>query len=419
VSAVSVVAAVAAWVVVFTRARASWRGPASLARRALWVTALALAVAWTVRIDRVFADLDRVSGVPNLAQLLGDVAGLVTGAAILTVLVAQRETAAAAARAARRLWLGLGALAAATVTAFLVDGFTVETRQFTVAFAAQPRYWAYEIPYLAAFVLIFGGLAVWAGRYARVASSRTLTAGMAATAAGGVLGLVYVACRVVFTVGTVAGAQGWQRWYAPVSAGTAAGASLLALGGAFLPALAPHLQRRRLHGARADLLPLWEALRSAGLMAALIEPDSPDGRRDPAFTVRRLVVEIDDGLLALRPWLTRPVGWDHTAGTGDPGPEPHQPAQLAALDIAAAMCSRAQGAAPALSTAPTTPAAGPADSSPGAETRWLRRVSRAYAGLPAAFSPAVPAVAPAPAMPAGASAADAADGGPDRRVRAA
>lgn len=418
-SAVSVVAAVTAWVVVLTRARASWRGPASLARRALWVTALALAVAWTVRIDRVFADLDRVSGVPNLAQLLGDVAGLVTGAAILTVLVAQRETAGAAARAARRLWLGLGALAAAMVTAFLVAGFTVETRQFTVAFAAQPRYWAYEVPYLAAFVLIFGGLAVWAGRYARVASSRTLTAGMTATAAGGVLGLVYVACRVLFTVGAVAGAQGWEGWYAPVSAGTAAGASLLALGGAFLPALAPLLARRRLHGARADLLPLWEALRSAGLMAALIEPDSPDGRRDPAFTVRRLVVEIDDGLLALRPWLTRPVGWGHTAGTATPGQEPHQPAQLAAADIAAAVRRRAQGAPPVLSTPPTSPAPGPADSSPGAETRWLRTVSRAYADLPAASSPDVPAVAPAPAMPAVASAADAADGGPDRRVRAA
>ncbi len=418
-SAVSVVAAVAAWVVVLTRARASWRSPASLARRALWVTALALAVAWTVRIDRVFADLDRVTGVPNLAQLLGDVAGLVTGAAILTVLVAQRETAAAAARAARRLWLGLGALAAAMVTAFLLAGFTVETRQFTVAFAAQPRYWAYEVPYLAAFVLIVGGLAVWAGRYARVASSRTLTAGMTATAAGGVLGLVYVACRVLFTVGAVAGAQRWQRWYAPVSAGTAAGASLLALGGAFLPSLAPHLQRRRLHGARADLPPLWQGLRSAGLMAALIEPDSPDGRRDPAFTVRRLVVEIDDGLLALRPWLTRPVGWDHTSSTAAPGPDPHHPAQLAALDITAAMRSHAQGAAPALSTPPTSPAAGPADSSPNAETRWLRRVSRAYAGLPAASPPAVPAVAPAPAMPAGAAAADTTDGGPDRRVRAA
>lgn len=405
-SAVSVVAAVAAWMVVLTRARASWRSPASLARRSLWVTALALAVAWTVRIDRVFADLDRVSGIPNLAQLLGDVAGLVTGAAILTVLVAQRETAWAAARAARRLWVWLGVLAAAMVTAFLVAGFAVETRQFTVAFAAQPRYWAYEVPYLAAFVLIFGGLAVWAGRYARVASSRTLTAGMTATAAGGVLGLVYVTCRVLFTVGTVAGAQGWERWYAPVSAGTAAGASLLALGGAFLPSLAPHLARRRLHGARADLLPLWQGLRSAGLMAALIEPDSPDGHRDPAFTVRRLVVEIDDGLLALRPWLTRPVGWDHTPGTAAPGPEPHQPARLAALDIAAAVRSRAQGAAPTVGVPSTGPGAGPADSSPDAETRWLRTVSRAYADLPTAAAPV-------------AAAADAAADGPDPRVRAA
>ncbi len=401
-SAVSVVAAVAAWVVVLTRARASWRGPASLARRALWVTALALAVAWTVRIDRVFADLDRVTGVANLAQLLGDVAGLVTGAAILTVLVAQRETAAAAARAARRLWVWLGALAAAMVTVFLVAGFTVETRQFTVAFAEQPRYWAYEVPYLAAFVLIFGGLAVWAGRYARVASSRTLTAGMTATSAGGVLGLVYVACRVLFTVGAVAGAQGWQSWYAPVSAGTAAGASLLALGGAFLPSLAPHLQRRRLHGARADLLPLWQGLRSAGLMEALIEPDSPDGRRDPAFTVRRLVVEIDDGLLALRPWLTRPAGWDHTSSTADPGSNPDQPARLAAADIAAAVRRRAQGAPPTVGVPATGSAAGPADSSPNAETRWLRTVSRAYARIPAASAPAVPA-----------------DAGPDRRMRAA
>lgn len=375
VSGVPVAAAGVAWAVVVARAGACLRRPASLARRSLWLTALALAAAWTSKIDGVFAGLDRLTGVPDLAQVVGDVAGLATGAAILTVLVAQREPAGEAGRHARRLWGGFGALAASMAVAFLIAHFEVETRQFTVVFAAEPRYWAYETPYLAAGVLIFGGLAVWAARYAGAAPSRVLAAGMTATAAGGVFGLVYVASRVVFTLGVVAGAHGWQVWYAPLSAGTAAAASLLALGGAFLPSLGPRAARHQNRRACAALLPLWRDLHGADLMDALIDPDGPDGRRDPAFTVRRLVVEIDDGLLRLRPWLARPIGWDQTPGSG-----PATTARTAAADIADALHRRAAGEPAAAGAART----GPPGSSPDAETRWLRRVSRAYAATPGA-----------------------------------
>ena len=367
-SAISLVAAVAAWTVVVLRARPSWRAPADLARRALWVTALALAVAWTLKIDRVFAGLDRVSGIANLAEVVSDVAGLATGAAILTVLVAQRDEPAAVRARLHRLWAGLAALAAAMVAVFAVVGFPVETRQFTVAYATRPGYWAYEVPYLAAVTIIFTGLAVWAAQYVRATRSRLLTAGMATTALGGVLGLGYVAVRVVFTLAAIAGTD-WSGWYEPVSALSVAAASLFALGGAFIPALGPRLTRRRARRDCRDLLPLWRSLRAADLMQVLLDPDGPEGGRDPGFTARRLVVEIDDGLLQLRPWLTRPISWAADS------PDPDRAAAAAAGDIRAALDRRADGAAPARGAART----GPAGTSSTGETDWLRRVSRAYA----------------------------------------
>lgn len=367
-SAVALVAAAAAWAVVIVRARASWRAPADLARRALWVTALGLAVAWTLKVDRVFTGVDRLSGVANLAEVVSDAAGLATGAAILTVLVAQRGDPAEVTVRLRRLWVGLGALAAAMVLVFAAVGFPAETRQFTVAYATQPGYWAYEVPYLAGATVIFGGLAVWATQYARATRSRLLAAGMATTALGGVLGLGYVATRVVFTLAAIT-ATDWSGWYEPVSALSVAAASLFALGGAFVPALGPRLTRRHARRDCRELLPLWESLHAARLMQVMVDPDSAEGHRNPAFTARRLVVEIDDGLLQLRPWLNRPISW--AADNADPA----RAAAAAAAEIRAGLDRHGAGSPPTRGAART----GPAGTSSSGETDWLRRVSRAYA----------------------------------------
>ncbi len=108
----SLFSAAVAWVVVIARARPTFAAPATPAsarsvaavatRRALWATVLTLAVAWTLRIRGVYAGVDRLSGIGNLAQLLGDVTGLGTGLAILGVLRSQGMGAAVARRATRQ-----------------------------------------------------------------------------------------------------------------------------------------------------------------------------------------------------------------------------------------------------------------------------------------------------------------------------
>jgi hypothetical protein len=306
----SFAAAGVAWVVVILRARPSLAGPPNRARRALWVTFLTLALGWTVRIRSVYAGLDRVTGTPNLAQLLGDLAGMVTGLSILMVLRAQ--AAIPPPHPLRRPAVVLAGAAAVLVVCFVAGPFGRESTEFATDYARQRWYWGYQAAYLAYLGAVFTELTVLCRRFARLTPNRLLSAGLHLTAVGGSLGLAYVVLRAAYIVaaqGTVVSRLGF---YSTLSQVLIAAASVLAIAGVVLPTVEPRLARRRLRRTLDQLNPLWDALETAGLLNALPVTDRTPGRRarpaDLQFALHRRVVEIRDGLLALRPWLSTPAG---------------------------------------------------------------------------------------------------------------
>jgi hypothetical protein len=383
----SFAAAGVAWVVVILRARPSLAGPPNRARRALWVTFLTLALGWTVRIRSVYAGLDRVTGTPNLAQLLGDLAGMVTGLSILMVLRAQ--AAIPSPHPLRRPAAVLAGAAAVLAVGFVAGPFGRESTEFATDYARQRWYWGYQAAYLAYLGAVFTELTVLCRRFARLTPNRLLSAGLHLTAVGGSLGLAYVVLRAAYIVaaqGTVVSRLGF---YSTLSQVLIAAASVLAIAGVVLPTVEPRLARRRLRRTLDQLNPLWDALETAGLLNALPVTDRTPGHRErPAdlhFALHRRVVEIRDGLLALRPWLSTPAD---PAGPAPVAPEIAAPDRRSraftadtsseAARIAAALRAYArgiQGRQPATVSAPG--GAGTfAD-----EVSWLRAVSVTFGQL--------------------------------------
>lgn len=383
----SFAAAGVAWAVVVLRARPSLAGPPNPARRALWVTFLALALGWTVRIRAVYAGLDRVTGVGNLAQLLGDLAGMVTGLSILMVLRAQ--AAAPAPHPLRRPAAVLAAAAAVMAVCFAAGPFGRESTEFATDYARQHWYWGYQAAYLGYIGYVFTELTALCRRFARLTPSRLLSVGLHITAAGGLLGLGYVVLRAAYIVaaqGTVVSRLGF---YSTLSQLLIAAASVLAIAGVFMPTAGPWLARRRVRRDLDQLEPLWGALEAAGLLNALPVTDRRPGHRerhgDLEFALHRRVVEIRDGLLALRPWLaTSDDLADPTAaapGVSSRGPRSQHlsdDARSEADRIAAALRARSSG----LDGRQPRRVSPPAGAGTFAdEISWLRAVSGAFAHL--------------------------------------
>lgn len=383
----SFAAASVAWAVVALRARPSLAGPPNLARRALWVTFLALALGWTVRIRAVYAGIDRLAQTPNLAQLLGDLAGTVTGLSILVVLRAQASVPAP--HPLRRPAAVLAAAAAVMAACFVAGPFGRESTEFATDFARQHWYWAYQAAFLGYIGVVFAELTVLCRRFARMTPSRLLSVGLHVTAVGGLLGLAYVVLRAAYIVaaqGTVVSRLGF---YSTLSQLLIAAGSVLAVAGVVLPTAGPWLARRRLRRALDQLEPLWVALETAGLLNALPVAEPEPGHRqdhgDLDFALHRRVVEIRDGLLALRPWLssrgarTAPALAAPAATSGSRRSRgPRDDARSEADRIAAALRARSRG----LDGRQPRKVSAPAGAGSFAEEiSWLRAVSVTFARI--------------------------------------
>ena len=130
------------------------------------------------------------------------------------------------------------------------------------------------------------------------------------------------------------------------------------------------------------LRPLWTAMRDAFPQVILFPPRRAvlewAGVDDVHLRLYRRVIEIRDGMLALRDFLP--------AGAAQAGSRPGDPAEAEARGIALALARRAAGTPPVAEPGSWAPV-GPAMAD---EVAWLRRVSRAYrrvAPLTAARAP--------------------------------
>lgn len=410
----SLISAGVAWVVVIARARPSFAAPATTstlagspaaaaARRALWATVFTLAVAWTLRIRTVYAGLDRLSRIGNLAQLLGDVTGLGTGLAILAVLRSQGMSLAVAQRGIRRRAVVLLVAAAVMVVCFAAGAFGRESTDFVADYARQRWYWGYQAAFLAYLGYVFAEVVVLCRRFALIPGSRLLRVGLRLAAVGGGFGLAYVLGRA----GYIAAAQTrvvTRLGFYPVLSQlllTIGSASIIV--GLFLPAIGPRLLRRRHDRAYLELRPLWAALTGADLVNPLPVRTVIDhrGRLVPAereFALHRRVIEIRDGLLNLRPWLSAAAG---NQTRGDPSTRPASTrwalplrpathtdhARGEAVTITGALAARTGGA---VGSPPQVLLEPRGSGSFSDELRWLRAVSTSYQQLQNRADPAGP-----------------------------
>lgn len=394
-----------AWVVVVMRARPSFAAPgdptsarsvsAAAARRALWATVLTLAIAWTLRVRAVYDGVDRLSGIGNLAQLLGDVTGLGTGLAILAVLRSQGIEAALARRATRQRAAVLMVAAAVMVVCFAAGSFGRESTDFVADYARQGWYWGYQAAFLAYLGYVFVEVIILCQRFALLGVSPLLRVGLRLAAVGGGCGLAYVLARA----GYIAAAQ--TRMVTRLGSYPVLSQLLLTVGsaliivGLFLPAVGPRLLRRRYGHAYAEIEALWTALAGADLVHPLPVDTVTDPRgrtvpAEPGFALHRRVIEIRDGLLGLRPWLPTATGHGpHGATraararggqriTRGPSTTELTHAREEAITITKALSARALGIPGAVPPVLVEPRGSGTFAD---ELRWLRAVSTAYRDL--------------------------------------
>ncbi|MBQ1076772.1 hypothetical protein KBX06_27010 [Micromonospora sp. C31] len=300
------VCAVAGWFALGYMMRLQRRHP-SQARRAICIGLGAFAAGITVAIPPIATEIDRVSGLPNLAKVLSHAGALTISASAENMLLyLALPPAKAAARTRRWVWV--------TACAFLVmAGLFVYTLTYdepvllTVEYATDPVVTAYLLIFLLlGFFAYCFDITRLCWSFARICGRPWLRRGLRITAVGAAFALLYSTNKIAYLIAYWAGYQpAGERQIAAVL--VTIGALLITIG-LTMPAWGPTLRITRrwedFHSYRR-LEPLWR-----DLIAALPELELDPSLRRPLAAVRdidyaltRRVAEIRDGRLALRPYL--------------------------------------------------------------------------------------------------------------------
>ncbi len=255
--------------------------------------------------------LSGITGVSNVADPLARTF-LIAGAWLVQAFLlhlTQPNAAEAARRSRQRLWPA-AATAVALWVLFLMAPVDDVTERMTAVYGDLGIIQAY----LLVFLVYLGGALVdlmrGALRYAPVASG-PLRTGLRSVGLGAACGLVYVAVKVSFLLLAALGRPGSGELESTLARTSAAAAGVFVVLGATWPAVQPRLvsARRALaaYVQHRQLYPLWAALYRAQPGIALDPAESAlaDAMRvrQPTFLLYRRVIEIQDGRLALRPFL--------------------------------------------------------------------------------------------------------------------
>ncbi|AOS62958.1 MAB_1171c family putative transporter [Actinoalloteichus hymeniacidonis] len=344
---------------------------------------------------------------PNLGRLLSNTATLTAALAALTlVLYLAYPQEQARTRVPRRLATYVVSVIAMWVLFFVSD--IPESRGlFSEYYSTHPTLAGYVLVYSAYLGTVLVDLGRLTLRYSS-ATSGALRVGLRLLALGCLLGLSYIAEKLVSTLrqtlhGPDAAAEfcvhPFENFGCTMAVGMPAISVLVMLIGISLPVAAPVVVRvvrwpleYRVH---RELRPLWNALYSAVPEIALTSPQAVTGsyaRRDVGMRLYRRVIEIRDGVLVVRPYRDPAVElWaaDRASAAGLAGDE--LVATIEAVGLAAGIDALRRGS-PA--TAAVDEEGDPADAYPGrlgraeiepelrSEAAFLRLVSRAFVSSP-------------------------------------
>jgi Family of unknown function (DUF6545) len=321
------------WIGSLLRIRAARR---SVPQRTLCFAVAMFAVALTLDVPAVYVAFDRLLGVPNLADLGEHICGVWGVAAILRlaqqILVSKEPATATATARASRVSYEVAAAGLATVALtvlFVLAPLPVEAASFTNAYGHLPEiaaYWMVTIAYFGFALAALGRLSL---RYAGRAGRRSLRIGLRVLGGGVAFGVAYTLAKLA----ELAAAQLHADAARHVAVTT--GHLLLWVGGLTMGAalLIPAFGRLRAVQRAASayialqrLRPLWTTLWGADpdILKQPRRPRAPLLRDLLSFWQpgRRLydrVIDINDGLMALRRYVTDELADDARAAATSAG----------------------------------------------------------------------------------------------------
>jgi hypothetical protein len=374
-----------AWVLLAYRVRKGRRGPPDPARDTVWLLLLGLSLSLTLLTPTVYLFVGHLTGIPNLARLLGHGSMLVVAWSARTFLWHLNHPVSAV-RPLTRIHLAAMALTFAGMgVLFMAADTPVNDVRFAARYAAAPWVLEYWLLYIAYLIPAFGSMAVRGWRYARMSTAPLLRVGLRLVTMGAYLAIGYLVHKALAFA-----AERLSFAYPPAGSLLADGilpplAHLLVLSGATLPAWgrlvnAPAwlvwLGRYRTY---QTLRPLWHALYAANPHIALT-PATPAlldllTVRDLNLRLYRRVIEIRDGRLALTPYLEPDAAAAARASAARTGL--HSQALEAAAE-AAALHAALQAKARGMIALPDPVAHTPGGEDLDSDTAFLREVARAF-----------------------------------------
>jgi hypothetical protein len=374
------------------------RRESRLAEQAALLTTIALlAITFTISSPTVWTSIDGLVGWSNLSALLSQSSAVLTAASARVAVLFWLQPESAGPRV-RRFIVLIGAVLLLMTVLFLSSPQLRERpSDFVAEYAGQPHIAGYLTVYMVAFGAVQLSVTRHCFRIAQYVNESWqdsekfwFRAGFLVGASGCALGVVYCVLRVAGLLAVQMNVDP-HRWEHHVRSVVGLGVLLIAVGFT-LPNWGPRLsslrrlpRNRRIH---RDLYPLWFAFYEAFPHIAMNPPRLTPATGEPAvwdleFRIVRMVVEILDGRLDLRPHMTEDAErfarqQALTAGlTGDELEATVEAHRIRMALFAASNGSTAANAKPSVIGTRTQSRDLPE------ETEWLRRVARAFSSASA------------------------------------
>ncbi|MGV0665625.1 hypothetical protein BKG83_12615 [Mycobacteroides chelonae] len=282
--------------------RSRVRPPASVA---LLLSFLFKGIAVTLATPPLYEKFDNLVGVHNMGRLVLNLSGgMAWTACVLTVITFWGESGPRAVQRAR-LWVGMAVVIGAALTLCWFVAPTSELPQdFYSSHGNKPAWVLYMLIYLITYGLGAILITVKCLQYARFHDVAWLRRSMLLTAAGATMCLLFCLMRAHSAIyGMITNdSYSWQR-LAPLAATIGQILIVVGLAGpSFSQLVTSARQRIQAYRQHRQLEPLWTALYEGNAQIALAPPQAAIGDRN--YRLYRRIVEIRDGLSAIRPYLT-------------------------------------------------------------------------------------------------------------------
>ncbi|MEV4709543.1 MAB_1171c family putative transporter [Actinoplanes sp. NPDC049316] len=269
-------------------------------------------VSLTLSSPATSAVIERWIGVPNLCALVVHLFGGVASSTALLIALGYWSYPPERARSQAKIWLVVSSVMAGTLTTlWVVAGSVVSTRpgNYLLDNMQHPIVAVYLLLYIIAFAAGLLETLRLCVRYAEMAANTWLRRGLRITAIGSAVYLAYCLHRLAALTAVWLHAElPTPELLTPLCVGV--GVNLVAFG-LTLPSWGTHLStassRLAAYRQHQALYPLWLKLYRATPSIALEPPRSRLRDRlrvrDVRFHLYRRVIEINDGRLALRPFM--------------------------------------------------------------------------------------------------------------------